>query len=133
VRRPAPGTAAGELETGALRLGLQPGFWAVALHIAAIEGARRFCANAVLVFWLACILTRPLGAGLGDPLPQVKTRGAVGLDPILASAMFVPVTGEPMAMSQREATQGFAPAPRWVPLHQHVIQLDPTRPHATRA
>ncbi|MFD7018613.1 hypothetical protein [Streptomyces sp. NPDC059928] len=41
--------------------------------IAAITGLWRFGANPVLSFWLAYILTRPLGANIGDWLASPKT------------------------------------------------------------
>lgn len=63
----ALGTAAGDLV--AERLGL--GYWKSALIfggvIAIVAVAHlRFALNAVLAFWIAYILTRPLGASLGD-------------------------------------------------------------------
>ena len=38
-----------------------------------------FRMNAVLAFWLAYILTRPLGASLGDLLSQPRGDGGLGL------------------------------------------------------
>jgi len=45
-------------------------------------------ANAVLAFWLAYILTRPLGASIGDYLSQVPAHGGAGLGPAITSALF---------------------------------------------
>ena len=56
--------------------------------IAAIAAARWLGANAVLTFWLAYMLTRPLGAALGDLLSQAKTYGGLGLGPMLTSVIF---------------------------------------------
>jgi uncharacterized membrane-anchored protein len=36
------------------------------------------CANPVLTFWIAYILTRPLGASLGDMLSQAREYGGLG-------------------------------------------------------
>ncbi|MFF3055997.1 hypothetical protein [Streptomyces sp. NPDC057909] len=46
--------------------------------IAAITGLWRFGANPVLSFWLAYILTRPLGANIGDWLASPKVAAGPG-------------------------------------------------------
>lgn len=46
--------------------------------IASIAALWRFGANPVLSFWLAYILTRPLGANIGDWLASPKTPAAAG-------------------------------------------------------
>jgi uncharacterized membrane-anchored protein len=76
----ALGTAAGDL--AAERLGL--GYWKAALVfgglIAIVSVAHfRFRLNAVLSFWIAYILTRPLGASIGDELSQSRHDGGLGL------------------------------------------------------
>ncbi len=43
----------------------------------------------VLAFWLAYILTRPLGASMGDLLTQARTDGGLGLGTIPVSAVFL--------------------------------------------
>jgi uncharacterized membrane-anchored protein len=48
-------------------------------------------ANAVLSFWVAYVLTRPLGASLGDLLSQAKTYGGLGFGTIVTSAAFLAV------------------------------------------
>jgi len=48
-------------------------------------------ANAVLAFWIAYILTRPLGPSLGDLLTQSKTYGGIGLGATLTSTIFLSV------------------------------------------
>jgi len=45
--------------------------------------------NAVLAFWLAYILTRPLGASIGDYLSQARTDGGLGLGTTTTSALFL--------------------------------------------
>jgi uncharacterized membrane-anchored protein len=47
--------------------------------------------NAVLAFWLAYIVTRPLGASLGDLLSQPKSNGGLGLGTIVTSVAFLVV------------------------------------------
>jgi len=86
----ALGTAAGDLAAERLSLG----YWISALLfggvIAAVTIAHfRFRLNAVLAFWLAYILTRPLGASLGDYLSQARADGGLGLGTTGTSALFL--------------------------------------------
>jgi uncharacterized membrane-anchored protein len=85
----ALGTAAGDLATEALGLGFQWGVVAFGAAIAALALAYRLGANAVLTFWLAYILTRPLGASLGDLLSQARSYGGLGLGTIYTSLAFL--------------------------------------------
>ena len=58
--------------------------------IAAIAVAHyRFGLGAVLAFWMAYILTRPLGASLGDFLSQPRPDGGLGLGTVGTSALFL--------------------------------------------
>ncbi len=58
--------------------------------IGAVAWARfGFGANAVLAFWLAYILTRPLGASFGDLLSQAPADGGLGLGTVLTSGLFL--------------------------------------------
>jgi uncharacterized membrane-anchored protein len=45
--------------------------------------------NAVLAFWLAYILTRPLGASIGDFLSQARADGGLGLGTTATSFIFL--------------------------------------------
>ncbi len=94
----ALGTAAGDLATEALGLGFNVGVVLFSVMIAAIYGAYRLGANAVLTFWLAYILTRPLGASLGDLLSQAQTYGGLGLGTIVTSIAFLVVIVALVAM-----------------------------------
>ena len=47
--------------------------------------------NAILAFWLAYILTRPLGASVGDLLSQTVADGGLGLGTVGTSALFLAV------------------------------------------
>jgi uncharacterized membrane-anchored protein len=87
----ALGTAAGDLATEALGLGFNVGVVSFGALIAAIGAAYYFGANAVLTFWLAYILTRPLGASLGDLLSQARAYGGLGLGTIYTSLAFLTV------------------------------------------
>jgi uncharacterized membrane-anchored protein len=87
----ALGTAAGDLATEALNLGFTLGVVVFGALIAVIAGAYYLGADAVLTFWLAYILTRPLGASLGDLLSQSQTYGGLGLGTIRTSLIFFAV------------------------------------------
>ncbi|MET4484439.1 putative membrane-anchored protein, partial [Bradyrhizobium sp. F1.13.3] len=87
----ALGTAAGDLATEALGLGFNVGVLAFAALIAADAGASALGVDAVLTFWVAYILTRPLGASLGDLLSQSREYGGLGLGTIYTSLAFLTV------------------------------------------
>jgi len=57
--------------------------------IAVVVVGWRRGANPVLAFWLAYILTRPLGANLGDWLASPSTDGGLGLGTAITSVIFL--------------------------------------------
>jgi uncharacterized membrane-anchored protein len=79
------------LATEALGLGFQFGVIVFAALIAAIAFAYYLGINPVLTFWVAYILTRPLGASLGDLLSQSRNYGGAGLGTIYTSLAFLTV------------------------------------------
>jgi uncharacterized membrane-anchored protein len=88
----ALGTSAGDLVAERLNLG----YWLSAVLFAAVIAAVAvahlvFGVNAVLSFWIAYILTRPLGASLGDYLSQNRSDGGLGLGTVGTSALFLTV------------------------------------------
>ncbi|MEA2352064.1 MAG: hypothetical protein QOJ14_478 [Thermoleophilaceae bacterium] len=87
----ALGTAAGDLtaEKADLGYGVSIGiFGAVIAVIAFAHYVLKL--NAVLAFWLAYILTRPLGASMGDELSQSSHKyGGLGLGPTGTSYIFL--------------------------------------------
>jgi uncharacterized membrane-anchored protein len=87
----ALGTAAGDLATEALGLGFNVGVVVFTALLAAIGSAYYLGANAVLTFWLAYILTRPLGASLGDLLSQARAYGGLGFGTVTTSIVFLAV------------------------------------------
>jgi len=101
----ALGTAAGDLATEALGLGFQLGVIVFGVLIALTVLAFYWRANTVLTFWIAYILTRPLGAALGDLLSQAKTYGGLGLGAMLTSVIFLVVIIGLVAIAQRNANQ----------------------------
>jgi uncharacterized membrane-anchored protein len=86
----ALGTAAGDLFAEKLGLGFGVSALIFALVIAAIAAAHyRMGLGAVLAFWLAYILTRPLGASIGDGLSQTSKNGGLGLGTTGTSYLFL--------------------------------------------
>ena len=85
----ALGTATGDLMAESLGLGyLVIGILIVTL-IAVVAVAWRFKMDPILAFWLVYIMTRPLGASLGDYLSQPSTYGGLGLGAAVTSAIFL--------------------------------------------
>jgi uncharacterized membrane-anchored protein len=85
----ALGTAAGDLATEALGLGFRLGVVAFGALIAVVVVAYLAGANPVLTFWIGYILTRPLGASLGDLLSQSRNYGGAGLGTSTTSIAFL--------------------------------------------
>ena len=85
----ALGTAAGDLATEELGLGFQWGVVTSGGLIGSVALAWRLGLNSVLAFWLGYILTRPLGASLGDLLSQAQTYGGLGLGTVYTSLAFL--------------------------------------------
>ena len=86
----ALGTSAGDFLSEQLELGYLAalGIFAAAIVVVAVFhfGLRL---NAILSFWLAYILTRPLGASIGDYLASPKAEGGLGLGTNLTSFIFL--------------------------------------------
>ena len=57
--------------------------------IASVSVAWRFGLDSILAFWIAYIMTRPLGASLGDFLSQPQNNGGLGLGATDTSAIFI--------------------------------------------
>ena len=85
----ALGTAAGDLVSEGYGLG----YWRSGILFALVIGAVGFAyyrgANAVLTFWIAYIMTRPLGASIGDLMSQKHANGGFGLGTVWTSALFL--------------------------------------------
>lgn len=86
----ALGTAAGDLVAEGLGLGYLAAGLIYAAIIAAIALAY-FAGrmSAILAFWLAYILTRPMGASFGDLLSQAPTDGGLGFGTVVTSFLFL--------------------------------------------
>ncbi len=87
----ALGTAAGDLATEAVGLGFNLGVVVFGAMIAVVTAAYYLGANAVACFWIGYILTRPLGASLGDLLSQSREYGGLGYGSIYTSLGFLTV------------------------------------------
>jgi uncharacterized membrane-anchored protein len=86
----ALGTAAGDLTAEALNVGYLNSLLMFAALIGVVAIAYYgFKMNAVLAFWIAYILTRPLGASFGDYLSQPHDEGGLGLGTVGTSAIFL--------------------------------------------
>ena len=86
----ALGTAAGDLVSEGMALG----YWRSGILCAGIIGLIALAyyygrMNAVLAFWIAYILTRPLGASIGDYLSQPRDAGGLALGTVWTSAIFL--------------------------------------------
>jgi uncharacterized membrane-anchored protein len=85
----ALGTAAGDLLAEGLSLGYAISAVLFGSVIAMIAiGYYRFGMDAVLTFWLAYILTRPLGASIGDLLSQPLKNGGLGFGTVGTTISF---------------------------------------------
>ncbi|MBJ6639794.1 hypothetical protein H4K36_21510 [Streptomyces sp. DHE7-1] len=88
----ALGTAAGDLVSERMDLGYWLSAVLFAAAIAAVAVAHfAFGLDAVWSFWIAYVLTRPLGASVGDYLSQPTGDGGVGLGTVITSALFLAV------------------------------------------
>ncbi|MFJ9471243.1 COG4705 family protein [Streptomyces caniferus] len=88
----ALGTAAGDLVAERMDLGYWVSAGLFALAIAAVAVAHfALGLDAVWSFWIAYILTRPLGASVGDYLSQPTSDGGLGLGTVVTSVLFLTV------------------------------------------
>jgi len=86
----ALGTAAGDLVAEGLSLGYANSTLMFGGMIVIVTMAYYgFSANAILAFWIAYILTRPLGASIGDYLSQSVGNGGLGLGLAYTNAAFL--------------------------------------------
>lgn len=86
------GTATGDLLAETLKLGYAQAalIFGAAIGIIAL-GYYQLRINAILAFWLAYILTRPLGASTGDLLSHSSTDGGFGFGTVGTSMLFLSI------------------------------------------
>ena len=86
----ALGTAAGDLVAEGLALGFLTSAVVFAVVIGLVTLAYYYGKlNAVVAFWIAYVLTRPLGASVGDYLIQGRDAGGLALGTMTTSAIFL--------------------------------------------
>jgi uncharacterized membrane-anchored protein len=105
----ALGTAAGDMVAEKLSLGYLVSALIFGGLIAATAFAHfRLGLGAILAFWLAYILTRPLGASIGDFLSQPRADGGQGLGTTGTSVLFLAIilalVGY-LSITRRDATE----------------------------
>ncbi|MGH3426269.1 MAG: hypothetical protein ACRDQZ_01630, partial [Mycobacteriales bacterium] len=112
----ALGTAAGDLTAEKLNVG----YWKSAILfggvIAVVAVAHfRLKLNPVAAFWIAYVLTRPLGASMGDYVSQPRSAGGLGLGTVWTSVLFLAAIlslVSYLAVTKRDAAKPVeAPAP----------------------
>ena len=86
----ALGTSAGDLVAESLQLGyaVSAVMFASAIGLTALA-YYAFRVNGILAFWIAYVLTRPLGASMGDLLSQPVKDGGIGLGTTVTSVAFL--------------------------------------------
>ena len=85
----ALGTAAGDLMAEQLGLGYVVTGLIIASLIILFAIAWRWRLNSILAFWMIYIMTRPLGASIGDYLSQPQKYGGLGLGATMTSVIFL--------------------------------------------
>ncbi len=86
----ALGTATGDLIAESFNVGyLLSAILFGGLITLTYAGYKYFNLNAVFAFWVAYILTRPLGASTGDYLSQDKSAGGLELGTVVTSGIFL--------------------------------------------
>ncbi len=86
----ALGTSGGDFLAEQLKWGYLNSAFIFGAGIAVIAlGYYRFKLNPVFAFWAAYVLTRPLGASLGDLMSQPHSLGGLGMGTVGTSAVFL--------------------------------------------
>jgi uncharacterized membrane-anchored protein len=104
----ALGTAAGDLMAEALGLGYGTTGMIIVAIVAIFAVAWQFGLDSILAFWVIYIMTRPLGASLGDYLTQSQAHGGLGLGATVTTVLFtigIVATVLYLAVSKADVTQ----------------------------
>ena len=116
----ALGTATGDWTLDLTGWGPGPSVLLPASLILAVILAWRFGAGAVLSFWLAYILTRPLGANIGDYLASPSDEGGLDLGTFVTSLLFlgtIALVVTYLTVTKRDRTDLSVHAPELVEKH----------------
>jgi uncharacterized membrane-anchored protein len=100
------GTALGDWMADTTGLGYEGGALVFAAGLAVLAAAYYWTdVSRVLLFWAAFILTRPLGATVGDLLAKPRNHGGLALSRPLASAVIAAlILGFILILPQRAGT-----------------------------
>ena len=118
----ALGTAAGDLVAVTFNLGyLAAGLLFSVIILIPAVGYRFFGLNAIVAFWFAYIVTRPLGASFADWVGVSADRGGLGVGPGVVSLVlavlialgvgYVTITGRRETAAPQAVSAEAAPAP----------------------
>lgn len=125
----ALGTAAGDLVSEGLGVGYKGTALLCAGLIGLITIAWRLGLDAVLAFWLAYILTRPLGASIGDWLAQPVSNGGLGLGVTTTSIIFLAAIAATIVyLTVRKPDVIAVPTD---PVELAILDMPETAPHHT--
>ena len=108
------GTALGDAVASDTPLGFERGALVFAALIAVVAALAYFTPmNKAVLFWAAYVLTRPLGATLGDTLTKSHAQGGFALGRIVASlviaaAMVVLISATSLRKTERVIEEGEA-------------------------
>jgi uncharacterized membrane-anchored protein len=83
------GTASGDLMAESLGLGYLVTGIIVCCVVIVTSIAWKFGLDSILSFWIVYIMTRPLGASLGDYMSQSHASGGLGFGPTVTSVIFL--------------------------------------------
>ena len=119
----ALGTAAGDLVAVTFNLGyLAAGLLFGVIILIPAVGYRFFGLNAILAFWFAYIVTRPLGASFADWVGVSSDRGGLGVGPGVVSLVlavlialgvgYVTITGRRESAASQAVSADPVPAPQ---------------------
>jgi len=106
------GTALGDwaagTDRGGMGLGYEHGALIFGAGLAVVAALYYFCKNCshALLFWAAFVLTRPLGATLGDLLDKPLSDGGFGVSRLLATLILLGVIVTGVLLLPQRAAQG---------------------------
>ncbi len=121
----ALGTSGGDLISERLNLGYALSALMFVTVIAAIYLAHRFAnMSEVLAFWIAYILTRPLGACMGDLLTQDPSVGGFGISTTAITIIFLSsIIGLVAYLTMQEKKKVLFPSTAWSSAGEPAIPL----------
>jgi uncharacterized membrane-anchored protein len=114
----AMGTAVGDLTAITVHLGYLSSAFLFMGMICLPLIAWRLGANPVATFWVAYVLTRPIGASFADYLGMAKNHSGLGIGHALTSAILIVVVAagiwflKASGKDAQPSAGGYAPAPR---------------------